>query len=228
MPSYRQLWYIEPIRPGSRRGWDYERQMREQEMQIKKEAERQKVELETARNKEKLKNAKWTRDDLVKLLYREERILDNHFGEPQTFADDMSLINAQIAKEKWDIKIDGIEKEKISADGIDYMYWLLIQEHVIKQGFYIEIDKNYQPILHDNNLNPNEKRKQQKEGLQKALNALEFQYDANSFLRKNDNVSKIATYMTAAAYHGQEQKNLIKYRESLEEKIQKNHRFYYF
>lgn len=74
--------------------------MREQEMKMKKEAEKQQLELETARKTEKLKNAKWTRDDLVKLLYHEERILDTHFGEPQTFADDMSLINAQIAKEK--------------------------------------------------------------------------------------------------------------------------------
>jgi len=92
-------------------------------MRTKKEAEKQQLELETARKTEKLKNAKWTRDDLVKLLYYEEKILDkNHLGEPQNFADDMSLINAQIAKEKGEIKIDGIEKEKISADGIDYMY----------------------------------------------------------------------------------------------------------
>lgn len=74
--------------------------MREQEMRMKKEAEKQQLELETARKTEKLKNAKWTRDDLVKLLYHEERILDTHFGEPQTFLDDMNLINAQIAKEK--------------------------------------------------------------------------------------------------------------------------------
>lgn len=221
-PAYKQLWYIEPIRPKWRREWGYEKQAREQEMETKRLAEKQQVELDTARKTEKLKNAKWTRDDLVKLLYHEERILDTHFGEPQTFADDMSLINAQIEKEKWQIKIEGIEKEKISADGIDYMYWLLIQEHVTKQGFYIEIDKNYQPILHDNNANPNEKRKQQKDGLQKALSALEFQYESNSVLRKNDNVSKIATYMTAAAYHGQDEKNLVKYREGLEEKIQKN------
>jgi hypothetical protein len=40
-------------------------------------------------------------DDLIKLLYHEEKILDDHkLGEPQTFVDDMSLINAQIAKEK--------------------------------------------------------------------------------------------------------------------------------
>ncbi|MBP7773877.1 hypothetical protein KA071_02180 [Candidatus Gracilibacteria bacterium] len=221
-PAYKQLGYIEPIRPKGRREGGYEKQAREQEMETKRLAEKQQVELDTARKTEKLKNAKWTRDDLVKLLYHEERILDTHFGEPQTFADDMSLINAQIEKEKGQIKIEGIEKEKISADGIDYMYGLLIQEHVTKQGFYIEIDKNYQPILHDNNANPNEKRKQQKDGLQKALSALEFQYESNSVLRKNDNVSKIATYMTAAAYHGQDEKNLVKYREGLEEKIQKN------
>jgi hypothetical protein len=69
-------------------------------METKRLAEKQQVELDTARKTEKLKNAKWTRDDLVKLLYHEERILDTHFGEPQTFADDMSLINAQIEKEK--------------------------------------------------------------------------------------------------------------------------------
>ncbi len=69
-------------------------------METKRLAEKQQVELDTARKTEKLKNAKWTRDDLVKLLYHEERILDTHFGEPQTFADDKSLINAQIEKEK--------------------------------------------------------------------------------------------------------------------------------
>lgn len=70
-------------------------------MEMKRLAEKQQVEIDTARKTEKLKNAKWTRDDLVKLLYHEERILDDHhLGEPQTFTDDMSLINAQIAKEK--------------------------------------------------------------------------------------------------------------------------------
>ena len=41
-------------------------------------------------------------------------------------------------------------------------------------------------------------------------------------LRKNDNIPRIATYLAAIAYHGQEQKNLIKYRESLRKKIQTN------
>lgn len=92
----------------------------------------------------------------------------------------------------------------------------------MKQNFYIEIDANYQPIIHDNQTNPDKARTQQKESLQKALSALEFQHDSNSVLRKNDNVSKVATYITAAAYHGQTEKNLIKYRETIEKKIQKN------
>lgn len=51
-------------------------------------------------------------------------------------------------KEK--IILNGMEKERISPEGIDLIYGLLIQKHIIEQNFYIEIDQNNQPIIRDN------------------------------------------------------------------------------
>lgn len=46
---------------------------------MQKALEKKKLEIETARKEEELKNAKWTRDDLMKLVYQQEKILDDHF-----------------------------------------------------------------------------------------------------------------------------------------------------
>jgi hypothetical protein len=185
-------------------------------------AEEQRTQIETAERLEKEKNKKWTRDDLIQLVYEQEKILDEHFWEPDTFEDDFHLIEAQIAKEKWQILLDGVEKDPISADGINYLYGKLLEEHILKKHFYIEIDTNGQPILHDTIPSPDANRIEQKEGLQRVLANIEFQTDTNHILRGNDNIPRIATYIAAIAYHGQKEKNLIKYRESLRKKIQKD------
>ncbi len=194
-----------------------DRKRREAEM--KKAEDKKRAEMESALNTEKLKNSKWTRDDLMTLVYKQEKILDTNIWNPQTFRDDLTLINEQLAKEKWVIKLGGIEKEKISWYGQDFLYGLLIQEHILNQGFYIEINEKNQPILHDNRV---PERTQQLQGLQEQLNNLEFGVDRGNILRKNDNTSKIATYIAALAYHGAPEKNLIKYRENLEQKIKKD------
>ncbi len=186
---------------------------------MKKAEEKKRAEMESALNAEKLKNSKWTRDDLMTLVYKQEKILDTNIWNPQTFRDDLTLINEQLAKEKWVIKLGGIEKEKISWYGQDFLYGLLIQEHILNQGFYVEINDKNQPILHDNRT---PERTKQLQWLQEQLSGLEFGVDRGSILRKNDNTSKVATYIAALAYHGAPEKNLIKYRENLEQKIKKD------
>ena len=64
------------------------------------ERRRQELAIETERKKAKLRNATWTHEDLVKLMYHQEKILDTHFGEPQAFEDDKTQIDALLAKRK--------------------------------------------------------------------------------------------------------------------------------
>lgn len=57
--------------------------------------------IETARQTAKLKNAKWTHEDLAKLMYHQEKILSDHrSGEPREFEDDKTQIDALLAKRK--------------------------------------------------------------------------------------------------------------------------------
>lgn len=215
LPLYKQ----ETIRTKSHKEWGSEKEKKTQEAQMQKALEKKKLEIETARKEEELKNAKWTRDDLMKLVYQQEKILDDHFWEPQAFGDDITLIQAQIAKEKWEIKLEGVKKDEISVHGIDFLYGLLLQAHIFNCWFYIEINDQYQPILHDNQI---PERTAQLQWLQAQLDNHEFGVERGSILRKNDNTPKIATYITALSYHGQPEKNLIKYRENTEKKIQKD------
>lgn len=216
-PAYKQLWYIPPIRPRSGTDRGFSREDQERYIQEQQAAEQKKVELDTKKNTERLKNMKWTRDDLRKLVIEQEKILDDHFGDPQTFRDDMTLINNLLNKEKWEIQLEGTEKEKITSDGADYLYGLLLEAHTIRKGFYIEISSNNQPIIHDNQ---KPERTAKVKAFQAELNNLEFGVDRKNILRKYDNTSRIAVYLAALAYNNQEEKNLLKYREKIEKEIQ--------
>jgi len=45
---------------------------------MKKAEDKKRAEMEAALNTEKLKNSKWTRDDLMTLVYKQEKILDTN------------------------------------------------------------------------------------------------------------------------------------------------------
>lgn len=215
-----KVWYKEPIIAHSPSGKVSEKVQKAQEAEMKKALAKEKLKIETARKEEQLKNSQWTNYDLFKLVTQQEKILDDNFWDPQAFSDDVTLIESQIAKEKWQIKLEGIEKDKINTHGMDFLYGLLLQSHIMNCGFYIEIDENYQPILHDNQT---PERTAQLQWLQAQLDKLEFGVDRGHVLRKNDNTSKIATYLGALAYHsGKSGGNLMKYRESLEKEIQED------
>lgn len=227
----RQILHVPPI---AWTGWNshYERARRAAgEGQWDIEARRFQIQQEAKKNEEKLKNTKWTRDELRKLVREQEKILDGREAwNPQAFNDDLKAIRRLIHRKGKDSHLEGTEKESLSADpyGMDFIYGLLLQEHFLQLGFYIETAANSQPILHDNNKPDPEdpakqkKREQQMAWLQAALRSSEFQHDVGSVASRYDNTHQITVYLTAAAYHGQPEKDLTTYIQNLEGSIQKD------
>jgi hypothetical protein len=184
-----------------------------------REAEEARIRAETERDIQRRKNQQWTHTDLQKLVTVQEWILNNNFWDPKTFFDDMTQIEDQLKKEK--IELGGVEKEKIQEHGKNFLFWLLLNAHIFESNFYVVVDKDNQPIIHDNNKAETQTpaRADQMRWLQAVLTEMEFQHDMKNVLKKNDNIPKAVTYMTAFSYHTQEEKNLIQYREKLENGI---------
>ncbi len=196
------------------------REQREKDRLAAENQEQKRIaEIEAAKRTAELKTKVWTRQDLHDLLYKHTEILNDvdRWTEKGLY-DDLSQLRVQLTKEWKENTLMGIEKKEINPHGVDYLYWLLLQHHIISQDFYIEINKDGQPVLHDNQKNPSDDRKKKMSWLQKTLNSQEWQQDKWSWLRSNDNTPKIATYLAALAYH-HGGASLMGYRAELENKI---------
>ncbi len=108
--------------------------------------------------------------------------------------EDMNMILSGFENEK--LVIEGNEMQKLNEYGKKYLLGLLIQKHIFEQGFSITIDAHNQPVLRDERGNSTARQEQMK-GLQDVLKQFEFQNNSRHPLRKNDNSSLLAEYITA-------------------------------
>jgi hypothetical protein len=121
----------------------------------------------------------------MRLDQKLQEVLDERFGDPLEFKEDIQTINTMIDDEK--------EHGYLSAEAIDYCFWCVLNTHIMNRGFKISTIDN-QPVIETGNPNQDAQWKS-------TLATLHFGGKTGSPLTAADNQSKIADYIAAYTYH---------------------------
>jgi hypothetical protein len=180
---------------------------------------------------EKAKQKKWTKEDLTKLAFNykidslgNETLLskEDHEkqGDPAELQKDIKALRTVLLDEKRTITLEGIEKNKI-IDGVNFLYWLVLDWHIMSQWFVIQVVGNEPKILPAEQ-NPTIERQGEAKKMQEALSGewgQDFWYYTD--IKKWTKTAVLSNYIATEAFHraGQKGKSLETYRSELEKMI---------
>lgn len=153
--------------------------------------------IEAMRNEKRTNDVKkWTITALTRfeLDNKLKDVLDDRFGNPLEFKEDIDVLNTRIKDQK--------EYGYLGDEAIDYMFGCILEAHILGQGKKITV-KNNQPTVETGNPAENAQWK--------------WIFETIHFGEK-EGQSKIADYIAAHAYHN-ENKDLTGYYGDLSQKI---------
>lgn len=121
----------------------------------------------------------------MRLDQKLQEVLDERFGDPLEFREDIQTINTMIDDEK--------EHGYLSAEAIDYAFGCVLHAHIMNKGFKISTVDN-QPVVETGTPNLDAQWKS-------TLATLHFGRKIGVPGVASDNQSKIADYIAAYTYH---------------------------
>lgn len=142
---------------------------------------------ETRRRKEEkdIKTGAIKNLNKMRLDQKLQEVLDERFGDPLEFREDIQTINTMIDDEK--------EHGYLSAEAIDYAFGCVLHAHIMNKGFKISTVDN-QPVVETGTPNLDAQWKS-------TLATLHFGRKIGVPGVASDNQSKIADYIAAYTYH---------------------------